>query len=313
ATGAGSDDKTARLWEVATGKSVTAFEGHSGSVNSVSFSPDGKYLATGAGSDDKTARLWEVATGKSVTTFEGHSGSVNSVSFSPDGKYLATGAGSYDSGANTARLWDLATGKSVTEFGGHSGPVWSVSFSPDGKYLATGSRDKTARLWDVAVGESVTEFRGYSGSVNSVSFSPDGKYLATGSRDNTARLWQMKLILNFLQNGLNADLFNKLNELSSEFPFRLNGVKLEKASPRFLPIRGISHPWQAFQTPRPDFIDPVEWMLASPVERGDALARDGRIEVAIAEFKKALAMDKSLNFNPKERAEKLAAPVLTDE
>ena len=58
----GSDDNTARLWEVATGKEITALRGHENWVKSVAFSPDGKLLATG--SMDKTARLWEVATGR---------------------------------------------------------------------------------------------------------------------------------------------------------------------------------------------------------------------------------------------------------
>ncbi len=53
-------------------------------------------------------------------------------------------------------------------------------------------------------------------------------------------------------------------------------------------------------------MDPIEWMLADHIEKGKALARDGRVEVAIAEFRKALAEDGSLNFDPEARAREIA-------
>jgi WD40 repeat protein len=59
-------------------------EGHSDSVKSMAFSPDGKQVVSG--SDDKTVRLWDTVTGVALKTLEGHSHYVNSVAFSPDGK-----------------------------------------------------------------------------------------------------------------------------------------------------------------------------------------------------------------------------------
>jgi len=163
---------------------IYTFSGHNDWVYSVTFSPDGKYLATG--SRDETAKLWEVATGKEIRTFRGHSDYVNSVAFSPDGKYLATG--SVD---KSAKLWEVATSKEIRIFRGHNGRVRFVAFSPDGKYLATGADDNTAKLWEVATGKEIRTFRGHSNWVGSVAFSPDSKYLATGSLDNTAKLWEV--------------------------------------------------------------------------------------------------------------------------
>ncbi len=75
-------------------------KGHSQIVLSVTFSPDGKYLASG--SRDNTVKLWSVESQKEVATLQGHTSDVNSVAFSPDGKYLASG--SLD---KTIKLWSI--------------------------------------------------------------------------------------------------------------------------------------------------------------------------------------------------------------
>lgn len=165
--------------------------GHSESVNSIAFSPDGKYLLSGGG--DKTLKLWEVSTGREIRSLTGHTGWVSSAAFSPDGKYIASGG--LD---DFIRFWDVASGREYKRIGGHIGSILSLAFSPDGKYV-TAATDNIVKIYDVKTGKTIKTFKGHTDSVSSVAFSPDGKYVASGSgwvsedsKDNTVRLWDVK-------------------------------------------------------------------------------------------------------------------------
>lgn len=176
----GSEDSTARLWDLASGQPVHTFSGHTNGVFGVAFSPDGKYLVSASG--DSTVRLWEVATGKTLKVFSAPTG-LEYVVFSPDGRFIATVGHDPD-----ARIWDVATGKIVNILTGHENILTRLAYSPNGKYLLTGSLDTTARLWDAATGDQVQVFPGHNPAVGSVAFSPDGRYVATGD-EPMVRLW----------------------------------------------------------------------------------------------------------------------------
>jgi WD40 repeat protein len=164
-------------------REIQAFKGHSDSVSSVVFSPDGKTIATS--SWDNTVKLWNLE-GKELQTFKGHSNSVLNVVFSPDGKTIAT-----SSRDSTVKLWNLE-GKELQTFKGHEGwVITKVVFSPDGKTIATSSLDSTAKLWNLE-GKELQTFKGHSDWVLSIAFSPDGKTLATGSGDKTVKLWNLE-------------------------------------------------------------------------------------------------------------------------
>ncbi|CAD8203771.1 unnamed protein product [Paramecium octaurelia] len=186
-------DNSIRLWNVKTGQQKAMLDGHSDSVLSVCFSPDGTTLASG--SEDKSICLWDVKTGQQNAKLDGHSDYVRSVCFSPDGTKLASG-----SDDNSIRLWDVKTGQQKAKLDGHSNDVNTVCFSPDGTTLASGSGnvnsliqgDNSIRLWDVKTGQQNAKLEGHSSYVRSVCFSPDGTKLASGSDDNSIRLWDVK-------------------------------------------------------------------------------------------------------------------------
>jgi WD40 repeat protein len=169
------------LWRAVYTHGIT-LSGHSGSVSSVAFSPDGKTLASASG--DQTVKLWDIATRKELATLSGHSGVVTSVAFAPDGKILASA-----NGDTTVKLWDIVTRKELATLSGHSGTVISVGFAPNGKTLASASTDNTVKMWDIATRKELATLVGHYGNVLSVAFAPDGKTLASASTDGAVKLW----------------------------------------------------------------------------------------------------------------------------
>lgn len=176
---------------------IWAKGGHSESVNSVAYSPDGQLLASG--SSDRTIKVWRqdgTFIKSLVIPYDSNNQltDVRSVAISPDGTLIAAGVEQYNASTQTefgaVQLWRILDGQLVRNFTGYSQAVNSVAFSPDGQYLASGSSDRSVKVWRVANGTLVSSRFDHTQRVNAVAFSPNGQWLTSGSDDQTAKIYR---------------------------------------------------------------------------------------------------------------------------
>ena len=80
----GSDDRTLKLWDLATGQPRLTLSGHAGPVYAVAILPDGRQAWSG--STDGTLRLWDLETGEVCVDLAGHGGPVYAMAVTPDGR-----------------------------------------------------------------------------------------------------------------------------------------------------------------------------------------------------------------------------------
>lgn len=207
-----------------SGGVIVVSDEHTNGVCSLTYSPDGSWIASGSedakltiwnaetggyertcerhndtvcslafspnsaeivtGSRDGTAIIWTVSTGQPRAFLNGHRGFVYSVAWSPDGTTIATASVDF-----TVRIWEAATATERSVIEGHNAIVMLVAYSPDSLRIASASADYSARVWNVADGTQVSVLEGHSGIIYSLAFSPDNRRVVTGSDDGTARIW----------------------------------------------------------------------------------------------------------------------------
>ena len=150
-----SDDKTARVWEVATGRQVIVLRppqdaGDEGKLYAVTLSPDGSTVATGGwtGSDwdqENSIYLFDRASGRLAKRISGLPNTINDLTFSPDGRWLAANLW----GKNGVRVFEAASGDEAARDVEYRGDSYSAHFRYDSQRLVTTSFDGFVRLYSI--------------------------------------------------------------------------------------------------------------------------------------------------------------------
>ncbi|ETO31049.1 hypothetical protein RFI_06071 [Reticulomyxa filosa] len=173
----GSADRTIRLWDVETSKSLHVFNGHEDSVWCVDISPlqnnnknnnesnsigviGGNGYTFCSGSFDNTIRIWDIETTEQSIVLKGHSDTVRSVKYGSNELGIIGGTNTILSGSidKIVRLWDIRSGQQIQAFIGHTDGVWAIDYSPFvhnvevgvmSNVICSGSADNTIRFWDI--------------------------------------------------------------------------------------------------------------------------------------------------------------------
>jgi WD40 repeat protein len=167
-----SQDKTLRLWDVASAKLQSSIKAAHEPRFGNGFSPDSSLIVYSGSAGVLT--LWNVKQQKVDRSWRGHPTEVFATAFSPDGRTLASSC------RQMIKLWDIRTGAELARLDGLRGTAFSLLFTPDAKTLIVPEVSGDIRLWHMP---SLREAGVIKAPMNLISsaLSPDGNVLATCS------------------------------------------------------------------------------------------------------------------------------------
>ena len=186
------------LYDVPRREETALFTGHTGQVNALAFSQDGKILASG-GFANPVIQLWDLDTDSKLTTLklaERHD-SITALAFSEDNTILI----SLDSFGDII-YWDVETGRKLLD--PRNVDTYEVAaLSQNGSMAATGDKSGTQiHLWNTTTGKRRVTLNGHTNffkegpdedekeaDIQAMAFTLDGKTLVSGSEDKTVQLW----------------------------------------------------------------------------------------------------------------------------
>lgn len=220
-----AQDKTIKVWNLATRQCLRELEGHKRPVLSIGISPDGKTLMSG--SEGGEIRFWNVVDGSCTIPGDVHCFDVWAIAISRDGHTGISGsldktiiwniaaqvsikvlAGSEDTDSVVAitpsahravssyeggilKVLDLPSGICIHELDTRPMGVTCIAIDDAGHYAITGMISNSLKVWDIDHERVVRLLKGHSALPTSVSMTGDGGFAASGSYDCSTKLWDI--------------------------------------------------------------------------------------------------------------------------
>ena len=171
-------DGSVRLWNVASGKTVSTLVGHSKDVLSVALSADDRQIITGG--LDHQIKIWNTRSEcKHTVDKNQHTDAVSCVKFYHAAKPAICVTASWD---KTIKVWDNLYMTLNHTFVGHKAQINTLDMVHGSSYLASGSRDGQVMVWDLVQGKFLTASDCES-PVNCVLFSQKLYWLVIGTQE----------------------------------------------------------------------------------------------------------------------------------
>ncbi len=172
----GSEDKTAIIWDAASGKRLHTLQtDYKLGVRKVLWSPDGTKVSTGGGGSD----VWDARTGNNLLTIRGVV-----FGWSPDGKWIFIG-----NSDSTASILDGSTLEVIQTRKSSTSTIMTAQWSPDSKKILTlGANCHSVVVWDVLSGNTPLIISESTSYVFALHWSSDSKSIVTTS-DTTLTSW----------------------------------------------------------------------------------------------------------------------------
>ncbi|KAH9254675.1 hypothetical protein BASA81_007442 [Batrachochytrium salamandrivorans] len=139
----GGMDNVIKMFDLATGKFLMDFPGHTHSVRALAFSQ--RHALLFSASEDKQIKCWDLERNQPVLGFHGHTAGVYSLAVHPTLDLIVSGGRD-----NCVRVWDMRTRTNVHVLQGHKDSVVSLGVQPNEPQITSGSEDATVRLWDLS-------------------------------------------------------------------------------------------------------------------------------------------------------------------